>query len=134
MHNAPRFLTFVLLISFALGYWLVSALLKRTGTLRGPKRSHRSTTTPDGEEAGSGCDSGEAKTGGDAIEWRCRETLGVSAAAPEQEIKAAYRAQLTKYHPDKVAHLGAEFYELASHRTREIIEAYEYLKNMYAFK
>jgi len=69
-----------------------------------------------------------------ALEKRHREVLGVSQAAGEEEIKAAYRSQLAKYHPDKVTHLGDEFYELASSRTKQIIEAYDYLKNKYAFK
>ena len=63
-----------------------------------------------------------------------RAVLGVPSAAGEQEIKAAYRAQLAKYHPDKVAHLGGEFSELASSRTREIVEAYDFLKNKYGFQ
>ena len=138
MHNIPQSLTLVLLFGFAVGFWMVSSFLKRTGNRRGPKKFQYSTSTADGADAGSGGESGEPKMAGMAedsrrLEWRCRETLGVSAAAPELEIKAAYRTQLTKYHPDKVAHLGPEFYELASHRTREIIEAYEYLKKIYAF-
>ncbi len=62
-----------------------------------------------------------------------REVLGVSMQAGEQEIKAAYRALLAKYHPDKVTHLGGEFSELAAVRTREIIEAYDYLKTERGF-
>jgi len=60
--------------------------------------------------------------------------MGLSEAAGEQEIRAAYRSQLAKYHPDKVTHLGGEFYELASIRSKEIIQAYDYLKNKYGFK
>ena len=63
-----------------------------------------------------------------------RDVLGVSEADGEQEIRAAYRSQLAKYHPDKVTHLGDEFYELASVRTKDIIQAYDYLKNKYGFK
>jgi DnaJ-domain-containing protein 1 len=69
-----------------------------------------------------------------ASERECREVLGVAAGASEQEIKAAYRAQLARYHPDKVTHLGAEFSELAAQRTREIIDAYEYLKSFHGFR
>jgi len=69
-----------------------------------------------------------------ALEKRHRAVLGVSQAAGEEEIKAAYRSQLAKYHPDKVTHLGDEFHELASSRTKQIIEAYDYLKHKYAFR
>jgi DnaJ-domain-containing protein 1 len=60
-------------------------------------------------------------------EERYRQVLGVSAVAGEAEIKAAYKHLLAKYHPDKVFHLGEEFYDLASARTMEIIEAYQFL-------
>ncbi len=68
------------------------------------------------------------------IEDHYRVVLGVSEAAGEEEIKTAYRSQLAKYHPDKVTHLGDEFYDLASSRTKDIIQAYEYLRNKYDFK
>ena len=63
-----------------------------------------------------------------------RDVLGVSEADGEQEIRAAYRSQLGKYHPDKVTHLGDEFHELASSRTKEIIQAFDYLKDKHGFK
>ena len=69
-----------------------------------------------------------------AIEAHHREVLGVSEAAGEDEIKTAYRSQLAKYHPDKVTHLGDEFHKLADARTKDIIAAYEYLKQKYGFK
>ena len=68
------------------------------------------------------------------IEDHYRHVLGVSGSAGEEEIRAAYRTQLAKYHPDKVTHLGDEFYDLASRRTKEIIEAYEFFKRQYGFK
>jgi len=69
-----------------------------------------------------------------AIEAHHREVLGVSEGAGEEEIRAAYRSQLAKYHPDKVTHLGGEFHELATARTKEIIAAYEFLRQKYGFK
>ena len=51
--------------------------------------------------------------------------LGVSPAASEDEIKSAYRKLVSKYHPDKVSHLGDEFKQLADRRFKEIQEAYQ---------
>lgn len=55
------------------------------------------------------------------------EILGVSPDADQAEIKAAYRRMANQYHPDKVAHLGKEFQELAEQRFKEIQEAYDRL-------
>ena len=51
--------------------------------------------------------------------------LGVDRKAKEEEIKRAYRRLAGRYHPDKVAHLGAEFQELAARRFVAIQKAYE---------
>jgi DnaJ like chaperone protein len=87
---------------------------------------------------GSGRDHSRPRPDGKQDSWerekRCRNILGVSQDAGEEAIKAAYRAQLAKYHPDKVTHLGGEFYDLASSRTKDIINAYEFLKNKYDFQ
>jgi DnaJ like chaperone protein len=53
--------------------------------------------------------------------------LGLSPGASREEIKAAYRRLAAKYHPDKVAHLGEEFREIAEQRFKEIQEAYQRL-------
>lgn len=55
------------------------------------------------------------------------EILDVPAHADQAEIKAAYRKLANQYHPDKVAHLGREFQELAEQRFKEIQEAYRML-------
>ena len=56
------------------------------------------------------------------------EVLGVVRNASQDEIKRAYKQLAGKYHPDKVAHLGEEFRELAEQRFKEIQEAYQKLK------
>jgi hypothetical protein len=52
------------------------------------------------------------------------EVLGLAPDAGTEEIKAAYRRLANQYHPDKVAHLGPEFQELAARRFKEIQQAY----------
>jgi uncharacterized membrane protein YkvA (DUF1232 family) len=53
--------------------------------------------------------------------------LGLSQHASVAEIKQAYRELANKYHPDRVAHLGDEFKELAEERFKEIQNAYQTL-------
>ena len=55
------------------------------------------------------------------------EILNVPPGAGQEEIKAAYRKLANQYHPDKVAHLGKEFQELAEQKFKEIQEAYQKL-------
>ena len=54
--------------------------------------------------------------------------LGVDPSATGEEIRAAYRARMREYHPDKVAHLGRELQELAHRKAVEIQRAYERLR------
>lgn len=53
------------------------------------------------------------------------EVLGIKEGASEDEIKAAYKEQVKKYHPDR--HQDNPLYELAEEKLQEINEAYDYL-------
>jgi molecular chaperone DnaJ len=53
------------------------------------------------------------------------EILGIKEGASKEEIKAAYKRQVKKYHPDK--HQDNPLYELAEEKLQEINEAYEQL-------
>ncbi|MFZ0611690.1 MAG: DnaJ domain-containing protein [Desulfobacterales bacterium] len=50
--------------------------------------------------------------------------LGIDRAAPEEDVKKAYRKLVNKYHPDKVEYLGEEFKALAEKRFKQIQHAY----------
>lgn len=52
-------------------------------------------------------------------------TLGVRPSASIDEIKWAYRQQIAKYHPDKVAQLGPELQRVATQMSTRINAAYE---------
>lgn len=58
--------------------------------------------------------------------------LEVSPRASPEEIKAAYKRAVARYHPDKVAHLGKEFQELAHKKLLAIQQAYEILQSQRA--
>lgn len=95
-------------------YWFFSTL--RTATDRaGSPRSQRDSAS----EPGSRLE--EEPEVGSANPWH---VLELSPGASGDEIAAAYKAQLLKYHPDRVAHLGDEFQRLAHHKTLEIQQAY----------
>ena len=59
--------------------------------------------------------------------WDPHRILGVSRNASAEEIKQAYRGLASKYHPDKLEHLGDEFKALAEKRFKEIQRAYQEL-------
>jgi molecular chaperone DnaJ len=55
------------------------------------------------------------------------EVLGIKEGASKDEIKAAYRALVKKYHPDR--HQNNPLGDLAGEKMQEINEAYEFLMN-----
>ncbi|MCC7416337.1 MAG: J domain-containing protein [Acidobacteria bacterium] len=55
--------------------------------------------------------------------------LGLPPGAPAEDIKRAFRAQIARYHPDKVQHLGPEFQAMAADRAAELTEAYRILSD-----
>jgi DnaJ like chaperone protein len=54
--------------------------------------------------------------------------LELQPGASPAEIRAAYRRLATRYHPDKVAHLGKEFQNMAEMKFKAIQEAYNTLQ------
>lgn len=54
--------------------------------------------------------------------------LGVPRSASQEAIRAAYRARMREYHPDKVSHLGEELQQLAHRKAQEIQRAFEALR------
>jgi DnaJ-domain-containing protein 1 len=60
-----------------------------------------------------------------------RSILGLTNKDTPATIKIKYKELLTKYHPDKVQHLGVEFQEMAERKTKAIMEAYEFFQKKY---
>jgi len=61
------------------------------------------------------------------------QILGVGENASPAEIKKSYRELVTKYHPDKVSHLGKEFIDIANKKFLQIQDAYEHIKREKGF-
>jgi len=57
------------------------------------------------------------------------ELLELPPTATADDIKRAFRAQIARYHPDKVQHLGKEFQDMAAGRAAELTEAYRILSD-----
>ena len=51
--------------------------------------------------------------------------LGITPDATDEEVKKAYRKMAVKYHPDKVATLGADVQKAAEEKFKAISQAYE---------
>jgi DnaJ like chaperone protein len=98
-----------------LTYWFVKRVLPGGSQQTGSYHSGRP-----GQE--------ESKPGAEA-EKDPYEILDVSRNATPEEIKSAFRKKAQRYHPDRVAHLGDEFQELAKQKFQEIQKAYEILSN-----
>lgn len=54
--------------------------------------------------------------------------LEISRSATDAEVRRAYRRMSMKHHPDKVAHLGAEFQKTATEKFQRVNAAYARIK------
>jgi hypothetical protein len=59
---------------------------------------------------------------------RAYSLLGISASASREEINKAYRAKISKSHPDKVTHLSVELQDKAKELTLRLNEALDLIK------
>lgn len=105
------------------GYMIVDHWLKRDA-----RRSARKDAPSPGKEGTAKADShqqGDSPRGAEEDPPRpWWEILEVSPNASVDAIRRAYRLQVSKYHPDKVAHLAEEFKFIAERRAKEINAAY----------
>lgn len=116
-----------------LGYWLVSVLVP---TLFGGKngKGPASEGSPPHESNNHANDYGNfeseeplhreesATPHSNSLRWF--EVLEVDEGASAMQIEAAYKRQISQYHPDKVARMGIEIRQLAESRSKAINAAY----------
>lgn len=65
------------------------------------------------------------------LEQYYRQVLQIDGDINSEILRKRYRELMAKYHPDKVQHLGTEFHHLAEQKTKELNEAYEFLRKKY---
>jgi DnaJ like chaperone protein len=93
-----------------------------------PRRAERARRAADSAWGHHAFQEEDASMGHDAAKpFNPYEVLGVAKTASPDEIKAAYRQLVRRYHPDKVTHLGEEFRVLAEKKFKEIQRAYQEL-------
>jgi DnaJ like chaperone protein len=125
MNSDDWFLTSVVAVGLIAGYSIVSFVATKL-------KSQQQTGPGEGQAGQSQQE--EAKS--EACESQSEEekyarVLGLSTMVTAADVRRAYRELLTKYHPDKVKHLGAEFTSIAEVKTRKILEAYDYFRKKY---
>jgi DnaJ-class molecular chaperone len=110
------FQLFRLLVIFALGAFLIKKL---SVVIFGKNLSGTGAGSPNREQS--------SRASNDLKDPY--KVLGLSKLASQAEIKTAYRDQISRYHPDKVGHLGPELQELAEKKTQQINWAYQQLRH-----
>ena len=63
------------------------------------------------------------------VHWDPYAVLGVDRGATPADVTRAYREQMKRYHPDRVAGLGEELQQVAHEKTLDIQRAYEELRS-----
>ena len=61
------------------------------------------------------------------------DILEISPAASDEEIKAAYREQSRKNHPDLVSHMSKDFQKLAEEKLKKINWSYSKIREERGF-
>jgi DnaJ like chaperone protein len=100
---------FVRLILGVIVSWLVLTVIRAAAEAASPRNARYRRATSPGARS------------------RALALLGLYDGAKPAEIKKAYRELASKYHPDRVAHLGPELVELTSEKFKEINAAYAFL-------
>ncbi len=115
----------LLLIILGILWWFYRGYKKR------PQSNSRTYTgqAGQGSQRQTGSSYREGPHQGQTEPQDAYDVLGVERGASQEEVKQAYRRLANRYHPDKVAHLGKEFQDLAEKRFKEIQSAYRELSN-----
>ena len=136
-----RWLEFtVIIICGLIGFIIVNAMIdsrraKAEGRQRADDSKKEGSRAKQDEEAqqtrsSSGQHRKEEKGNTPRSWW---EILNVDRNASPEQIKSAFRKEISKYHPDRVEGLGIELRELADQKAKEVNGAYTLAKGQRRF-
>jgi len=118
--------TAVVAIGLLAGYWVIDALLNRQSV-----NQNKNTANNQGNESKASVnESGSSTDYEQYISSNWYRILGVAEGATAEQIAEAYQQMIVQYHPDKIAHMGAEFRDLATFKSKQIEDAYNYAASM----
>lgn len=114
--------------------WLAWLYHRNTNPAVDTESNRRAAGDSSGAHPGAGAAGGQGDRSGGASGSEgsraldAHAVLGVPHSASSEAIRAAYRARMMEYHPDKVAHLGEDLQKLAHEKSQQIQSAYQQLR------
>jgi len=148
--TVSTYTTVVIILSFVVGYVLVSLAYSVARHISSKFRSATSEESSSKEDVGDGTQS-EFSEQDHSNDYSCGDddftensnsysrnqyrtdrsyyeaVLGLPGYYSVDDLRRHYHALASKYHPDKVSHLGAKLQDLANREMKIINEAYQYL-------
>lgn len=116
----------VIIVCFLIGYFITGLIIKKFKNSRNKYGTFHDSTYQEKDYDSQTYHHDFTK---DDVEQKYRETLGLSGNDSHENIKQKFKKLISKYHPDKVQHLGLEFQVFAEKKTKAILEAYQYFQN-----
>jgi DnaJ like chaperone protein len=117
-----------------LGFMIMNAVIDQRRAKTQRQQSHKGENRSSGQEEASReeprKDQGAKKEDSPRPWW---EILKVDRNATADQIKEAFRREISKYHPDGVEGLGIELRELADRKSKEVNRAYTIAKEQRRF-
>jgi DnaJ like chaperone protein len=125
-------LEFVVVVGCGLvGFIVVNAIIDgRRAKVWGERNNAGPDQSAHREEA---TEEGRPKDQNEEVYRSWWEVLNVDRNATVDEIKTAFRNEISRYHPDRVEGLGIELRELADRKSKELNRAYVIAKEQRRF-
>jgi DnaJ-class molecular chaperone len=122
----------VIVVCGLIGFIIVNAVIEaRRAKAEGPQKEADQNGSREEDTSTKKTDDRQHRTSSPRAWW---ETLNVDRNASIEQIKSAFRKEISKYHPDRVEGLGVELRELADRMAKEVNHAYTLAKQQRGFK